>query len=83
MARGRKAWAERAAAFYAGGLDRLAASRPAPATARASPITTHPYADDLDLFGPGSVFERLTACRTRVGEDTLAAWLLAPADPPR
>ena len=41
----------------------------------------HPYADDLDLFGPGSVFERLTVCRTRIGEETLAAWLLAPADP--
>src|SRR5439155_347194 len=41
----------------------------------------HPYVADLDLFGPGSVFERLTACRTRVGEDTLAAWLKAPADP--
>src|SRR5207244_5906150 len=27
------------------------------------------------------LFERLTACRTRVGEDTLAAWLLAPATP--
>ena len=41
----------------------------------------HPYSADLDLFGPGSVFERLTACRTRIGEETLAAWLLAPANP--
>jgi hypothetical protein len=39
----------------------------------------HPYADDLDLFGPGSLFERISAARTHVGEDTLAAWLKAPA----
>jgi hypothetical protein len=39
----------------------------------------HPYAEDLDLFGPGSLFERISAARTHVGEDTLAAWLKAPA----
>ena len=57
------------------------ASRPARAIGARFADHEHPYADDLDLFGPGSVFERLTACRTRIGEDTLAAWLLAPADP--
>ena len=41
----------------------------------------HPYAADLDLFGVGSVFERLCTARTRAGEETLAAWLLAPAGP--
>ena len=41
----------------------------------------HPYSADLDLFGPGSLFERMTACRTRVGEETLAAWLGGPATP--
>ncbi len=41
----------------------------------------HPYALDLDLFGRGSLFERLCAAGTRAGEDTLAAWLLAPAAP--
>ncbi|MEO6809360.1 MAG: DNA mismatch repair protein MutS [Isosphaeraceae bacterium] len=39
----------------------------------------HPYAADLDLFGPGSVFERLCTARTPTGQATLAAWLLAPA----
>jgi hypothetical protein len=39
----------------------------------------HPYARDLDLFGRGSLFERLCAARTRAGEETLARWLLAPA----
>lgn len=41
----------------------------------------HPYAADLDLFGRGSLFQRLSLARTRMGEDTLAAWLLAPAPP--
>ncbi|MFN0085941.1 MAG: MutS-related protein [Blastocatellia bacterium] len=41
----------------------------------------HPYSEDLDLFGPGSVFELLCSARTRAGEETLAAWLLAPASP--
>jgi hypothetical protein len=41
----------------------------------------HPYAADLDLFGRGGLFELLCTARTRVGEDTLAAWLLSPAPP--
>lgn len=40
----------------------------------------HLYANDLDLFGPASLFELLSSARTRAGEETLAAWLLAPAD---
>jgi hypothetical protein len=39
----------------------------------------HPAAADLDLFGVGGLFERLATPCTRAGEDTLAAWLLAPA----
>jgi hypothetical protein len=39
----------------------------------------HPYAADLDLFGVGSLFELLCTAKTRTGEDTLAAWLRAPA----
>ena len=41
----------------------------------------HPYAQDLDLFGKGSLFELLSTARTHIGEDTLARWLLAPAAP--
>ena len=41
----------------------------------------HPYARDLDLFGKGSLFELLCTARTRAGEETLARWLLAAADP--
>jgi len=40
----------------------------------------HPYAQDLDLFGTGSLFELLSTARTHIGEDTLARWLLAAAD---
>ncbi len=41
----------------------------------------HPYANDLDLFGAGSLFELLTIARTRPGEATLAEWLKTPAVP--
>jgi hypothetical protein len=43
--------------------------------------SAHPYANDLDLFGKGSLFELLSTARTHIGQDTLARWLLAPADP--
>ena len=39
----------------------------------------HPYASDLDIFGKGSLFELLSLARTPGGEETLAAWLSAPA----
>ena len=39
----------------------------------------HPYAEDLDIFGKGSLFERIAMVRTHPGEDTLANWLLRPA----
>lgn len=42
----------------------------------------HLYAEDLDLFGEGSLFELICTARTRMGEDALAAWLLQPAEPP-
>lgn len=42
---------------------------------------THVYANDLDLFGRGSLFQLLSLARTRAGESTLAGWLTAPADP--
>jgi hypothetical protein len=43
----------------------------------------HLYANDLDLFGRGSLFELLSIARTRAGEARLARWLTtltAPAD---
>jgi hypothetical protein len=41
----------------------------------------HLYAQDLDLFGKGSLFELLCTARTHIGEETLAGWLLRPAAP--
>ncbi len=38
----------------------------------------HLFADDLDLFGRGSLFELLCTARTSTGERTLANWLLEP-----
>ena len=40
----------------------------------------HVYANDLDLFGRGSLFQLLSVARTRTGEAKLADWLLSPAD---
>jgi hypothetical protein len=37
----------------------------------------HAYADDLDVFGPGSLFQLLSSCRTPMGEERLASWLLS------
>jgi len=40
----------------------------------------HIYADDLDLFGRGSLFELLSTARTATGERVLADWLLSPGE---
>jgi hypothetical protein len=40
---------------------------------------SHPYAQDLDLFGKGSLFQLLCTARTHGGEEKLASWLKAPA----
>jgi hypothetical protein len=39
----------------------------------------HPYASDIDLTGPGSLFQRIDVSQTREGERALAAALGAPA----
>lgn len=75
--------ARRAAAFHAAALERLDgrfAGRGTSGERFADPA--HPYAQDLDLFGPGSLFELLCAARTRPGEERLAAWLSRPAPAP-
>ncbi len=40
---------------------------------------SHSYAEDLDLFGQGSLFELLSTARTRAGEVKIADWLKSPA----
>lgn len=41
----------------------------------------HLYCDDLNLFGPGSLFQLLCVARTTGGRRRLAEWLLVPASP--
>lgn len=72
--------ARRSVRHYEEGLARLAdqwQGRGADGRRYAKP--DHLYADDLDLFGRGSLFELLCRARTRLGEDSLAAWLSSPA----
>ena len=40
----------------------------------------HVYANDLDVFGRGSLFQLISRARTGPGERTLANWLLRPAN---
>ena len=72
--------ANRAAAFYEKGIarleDRWAGTGEAGERFRDS---SHPADEDLDLFGKGGLFELLSTARTRMGEETLARWLLSPA----
>lgn len=68
--------ARRAVGYYEKSLRRIDGSWPGDGVAGTEYRRPgHPYADDLDLFGTGSLFERLCTCRTRSGETTLAAWL--------
>jgi len=72
----------RAARFFERGLARLDGTWPGTGSTGDTYLDlAHPYAQDLDLFGIGSLFELLCAARTRAGEQTLARWLLEPADP--
>jgi hypothetical protein len=78
----RRARLARAVSFHQAALDRLAERWSGRGSAgERFAQDDHPYARDLDLFGPGSLFELLCAARTRPGEEALAAWLLAPAAP--
>lgn len=72
--------AARAVAFYERGLARME-DRWADGgeTGERYRDDDHLYADDLDLFGSGSLFQLLSIARTRAGEETLASWLKAPA----
>ena len=72
----------RAAAYFERGLARLDGKWAGTGeTGDSYANTSHPYAQDLDLFGRGSLFELLCTARTHAGSDTLARWLLAPAAP--
>ncbi|MDB6082520.1 MAG: hypothetical protein JWN43_401 [Gammaproteobacteria bacterium] len=76
-----RALAGRAVTFYRGGLERLQGRpRDDGRTGERFIDEHHLYAADLDLFGKRSLYECLCTARTSMGENTLAGWLLAPAD---
>ena len=72
---GDKIWGDPYARWFRGG------SSQEPSAQRAETETAdHPYAGDLDVFGPGSLFERLCLARTTAGRGVLADWLGRPTD---
>jgi hypothetical protein len=79
----RRELAARAIAFYERGLARIEDRWPGTGE-RGDRFRDdhHLYANDLDLFGHGSLFELLSIARTGAGEETLAAWLKTPAMAP-
>lgn len=72
--------AQRATSFYRSGLarieDRWAGCGQ---TGERFAEPHHVHAADLDLFGRGGLFELLSTARIRIGEETLAKWLLSPS----
>jgi hypothetical protein len=74
--------AQRGVEFYARGLARLdLANGVWGNTGECHLDPEHPYAAQLDLFGPSSLFALLSQAQTQSGEARLAAWLLEAAQP--
>jgi len=72
--------AQRAVSFYRSGLARIEDRwQGSGQTGERFNDPHHVYADDLDLFGRGGLFELLSTARTRIGEEALAKWLLSPS----
>ena len=72
----------RAVRFFERALERLDGNWAGTGESGAAYLNAdHLYAEDLDLFGKGSLFELLCTARTHVGEETLAEWLKRPAGP--
>jgi hypothetical protein len=80
--RSRRLQAERRARLYESAIARMEdrwAGQGSPGEAFRP--ASHVYADDLDLFGEGSLFQLLSTARTRVGQARLARWMLEGAGP--
>lgn len=74
--------ADRVISYYERGLARLEERWAGTGDSGAGFLSeSHPYAPDLDLFGRGSLFERLSTARTHAGARALADWLREPAEP--
>jgi hypothetical protein len=77
----RRDTARRLACFYQRGLDRLGDRWAGKGSAGSEFLDkNHPYAIDLDLFGPGSLFELINTAQTQSGRIKLTQWLLEGAD---
>ena len=71
---------QRAGGFYARGISRIEDRwKDGGRTGEQFRDPEHVYAEDLDLFGRGSLFQLLSTARTHMGEGALARWLLSPA----
>lgn len=72
--------AERAIALYQRGLERIEDRWSGSGdTGEQFTDPDHLYADDLDIFGQGSLFQLLCTARSHVGKQRLANWLLTQA----
>lgn len=77
-----RARAQRLVSFYQGGIARLEDRWPGVGMTGLEFLDPqHPYAADLDLFGRGGLFELICRAATSMGQQRLAAWMLAPAPP--
>jgi MutS-like protein len=75
-----QARARAAAAFYERGIARIEDRWTGTGeTGERFRDAKHVYADDLDLFGPGGLFQFLSIARTPMGEECLGRWLLTPS----
>ena len=75
--------AQAAMAFYQRGIARMEDKWAGTgATGEAYREKNHVYADDLDLFGRGCLFELLSTARLPMGEKQLAEWLQHGASAP-
>ena len=78
-----RARAAGAATFYDRGIARIDDRWPGTgATGERFRDAKHVYADDLDLFGKGCLFELFSQARLPMGEECLARWLTAPSPIP-
>ncbi len=76
----RRTMAERAIRYYERGITRLEDRWIGNgASGEQFREASHVYAEDLDVFGKGSLFELIASARTAAGEQLLARWLLSPA----
>jgi hypothetical protein len=67
--------ARRARGLYERGLSRMDSTWAGTGPDGARFLDGHPFAHDIDLYGPASLFQLLDTARTEIGEETLATWI--------